>query len=249
MSINRTNKDVPFIHHELISEWDIKSANTSLMRYYKLADPKLIEKLEKLDKKDREPAVGKMSRRDKNFSIELERSFTKIIEEFLAINGLDPEKDIISYKKDSVFIRNKPVKQNLIGDCVQFVNKNLYTGCLLLPKYEFYYSPNKIDVKGVNDESLPLHEYGTLAFIRAVMEDSRNWIELNQFMKDFSAAYKKRLLPFDAYREFTTSSKFRVNLFGNEVLMDAIDEETLEVTDITFNYINVYLETLKVIAK
>ena len=55
MSINKTNTNVPFIHHELINEWDIRSANTSLMRYYNLASSKLISKLEKMEKRDREP--------------------------------------------------------------------------------------------------------------------------------------------------------------------------------------------------
>ena len=250
MSINRTNLNVPFIHHELIEEWDIRSANTSLMKYYHLANPQLISKLEKMEKRDREPAVGMLCKKDKEFAIALEKGFTDIINEFLSANNLDMETDVISIKKDSVFVRNKNVQCSEFGNgAVKFVRKNSYSGCLLLPRYEFYYARDKIDVKGVADEALQLHQDGTLAFISMMMQESNSWIELNHFMKEYAMAYKTKQLPFNAYREFTTVSKFRVNLFGNVVLMDEIDEELLEDTDISFNYINIYLPSLKTIAK
>ncbi len=250
MSINRTNTNVPFIHHELIEEWDIRSANTSLMRYYKLANPKLIEKIEKMDKRDREPTVGRISQKNRDFSIALEKAFDDIINEFITMNNLDLESEILSIKKDSVFVRNKMIQCSEFGNGdVRFIKKNSYTGCLLIPNYEFYYSNDKIDVKGVSDDVLRLHDDGTLAFISMLMQESNNWIELNRFMKEYAIAYKTRQLPFNAYREFTSISKFRVNLFGNEVLMDEIDEELLEDTDIRHNYIKVYLPTLKAIAK
>lgn len=249
MSINKTNTDIPFIHHEMIEEWDIKSANTSLMKYYNLASPKLISKFEKMDKKDREPAVGMLSKKNKAFSMALEKAFTDIINEFLDINMIDIDKDVISIKKDSVFVRNKEIKCNEFGNGdVKFINKNSYSGCLLIPNYEFYYSNDKIDVKGISDSVLNLHEDGILAFISVLMQESNNWIELNRYLKEYSSAYKKRLLPFNAYREFTSLSKFRVNLYGSEVMMDEIDEDLIEDTNISYNYLKIFLPALKAIA-
>lgn len=247
MSINKTNTNIPLIHNELIDEWDIRSANTSLMRYYNLVDPKVVSKFEKMEKKDRERTVGLYLKKHKDVGISLEKAFTDIINEFLTANGLEFESDVISIKKDSVFVRNKDVQRSEFGS-VNFVKKNSYTGCLLISNYEFYYSRSQIDVKGVDDSVLPLHNDGTLAFISTMMQEANNWIELNRFMKEYAIAYKNKQLPFNAYREFTSSSKFRVNLFGNEVLMDEIDEELLEDTDISFNYLKVYLPALKTIA-
>lgn len=250
MSINRTNANIPFIHHEMIEEWDIRSANTSLMRYYNLVNPKIIEKFEKMNKQQREVAVGKYLRKNKDVLNALEKAFTDIIHKFLDMNMLDIDTDVISIKKDSVFVKNKIIYNNIFGDNeVNFVKKNSYSGCLLIPNYEFYYSRDKIDVKGISDEVLHLHNDGTLAFISTMMQESNNWIELNQFMKEYAIAYKNRQLPFNAYREFTSDSKFRVNLFGNEVLMDDIDEELLEDTDIFYNYSKIYIPSLKAIAK
>ena len=250
MSINKTNTNIPFIHHEIIEEWDIRSANTSLMRYYSLVDPKIISKFEKMEKREREPAVGMYSKKNRDFAVSLEDAFTKIINEFIAVNGLDPESDIVSIKKDAVFVRNKPIRQNTFGgETVTFVKKNSYSGCLLIPNYEFYYSRDKIDVKGISDEVLSLHNDGMLAFVSVLMKESNNWIETNQYMKEYAIAYKNRDLPFNSYREFSSSSKFRVNLYGSEVLMDEIDEDLIEDTDISFNYSKIYLPTLKAIAK
>lgn len=249
MSFNKTNTNVPFIHHELIDEWDIRSANTSLMKYYKLASPAIISKLEKMEKRDREPAVGRISQKDKSFSAALEKAFTDIINEFITANQLNPDTDIISIKKDSVFVRNKNIQYHEFGNgAVNFINKNSYAGCLLIPNYEFYYAKDKIDVKGISDDVLHLHEDGILAFISMMMQESNNWIELNRFMKEYTVAYKTRQLPFNAYREFTSVSKFRVSLYGNEVLMDNIDEDLIEDTDISFNYEKIYLQALKTIA-
>ena len=248
MSINRTNTNIPFIHHESIEEWDIRSANTSLMRYYELANPKLIEKFEKMEKRDREPAVGLYLRKNKDAAVALEKAFTDIINEFLTANGLDIEMDVISIKKDSVFVRNKVIRCNEFGD-VKFIKKNSYNGCLLIPNYEFYYSRNMIDVKGVSDDVLDLHQDGMLALISMMMQESNNWTELNQFMKEYAIAYKTRQLPFNAYREFTSSSKFRVNLYGSEMMMDEIDEDLIDDVDISHNYTKVYIPALKAIAK
>ena len=242
--------NVPFIHHELIEEWDIRSANTSLMRYYELANPKLISKFEKMEKRDREPAVGMYLKKNRDVSIALEKAFTDIIHQFINANLLDSDQDIISIKKDSLFIRNKLIQCSEFGNStVKFIKKNSYSGCLLIPNYEFYYSRDKIDVKGISDEVLHLHEDGILSFISVLMQESNNWINLNEYMRDYAYVYKNRQLPFNAYREFTSSSKFRVNLYGNEVMMDDIDEELIDDVNIIYNYSKIYLPTLKTIAR
>ncbi len=250
MSINRTNTLDPFIHHEIINEWDIKSANTSLMRYYNLIDSKLIDKFEKMNKQHREEAVGRLSKKDKDFSKLLEKSFNNIINEFMEINNLDFDKDIIAIKKDAVFVRNKEIRHNIFGNgAVNFINKNTYSGCLLIPNYEFYYSKDKIDVKGINDNSIHYHQDGVLSLISLLMQNGHNWIELNQLLKDYAQVYKQRQLPFNAYREFNSLSKFRVNLYGEEILMDDIDEDLIEDVNISFNYLKIYLPILKILIK
>ena len=95
MSIVWTNDSINFVHNEEITEWDISSANTSLMRYYKLTPDSLIDKLNSFDKSKREISVGKMIRKNPSFGRDLELRFTEIIETFLSDNHIDKDDDCI----------------------------------------------------------------------------------------------------------------------------------------------------------
>ena len=166
--MQKTNRDYPFIYNNEIIEWDIKSANTSLMSYYNLQPDKVIQKLASMKKSQREISVGKLMRKDKEFAKKLEESFNMIIQEFMDTNQLTWD-DIVSVKKDAVFVKNHKITHSDFG-AVHFIAKNQYQHVLLLPKYEIYLSQSKIDVKGIPDEKLPLHEDGMIDFIRSSME-------------------------------------------------------------------------------
>ena len=247
MSKVYTNKTDPYIYNEYITEWDIKSANVSLLDYYDLADNDTINRLRNMKKSQREVAVGIMCRNDHELMLKLEKAFDDIINKFIISNKLK-DVDIISIKKDSVFVRNINIVNNVFGP-VEFVNKNVYNGILLLPKYEFYYNPLKIDVKGINDKVLPLHKNGILKFIQNIMECGNRYLEVCAYLHDFIEYYKKRELDLDYYREFTTDSAYKVKIGDNLVYLDNIDESMLMNTDITYNFYNIILETIKIIIR
>ena len=247
MSIMWTNKVSPFIHGETIEEWDIKMANISLLVWKKLIKPDKAAKLAKLDKHDREVYVGKLMQKDPKIRDGLEQAFTEIVELFLKANKLDRETDVVSIKKDAIFVRNRTIKHPEF-DNVKFRVKGNYKGFLCIPGYEFYYVPGKYpDVKGISDSALHKHKDGVLEFINSVFEEAHDQKELELFMKEYSEAYKEKKLPFDAYREFTSQSTFRVVMFGNEIDMDDIDEDLLDNLDISYNYTKIYLEVLKLV--
>lgn len=248
MSIIQTSDVFPFIHHEKIVEWDIKSANTSLMRKYHLCDEDTIASFERMKKKDREIAVGKYSRNTPGFSVALEKAFDDIIHLFLDTNEIDIRYDCTAVRKDAIFVRSHDVKVSKFDE-VQFIPKNEYSGRLLIPKYEFYYSQKSIDVKGINDNALHLHEDGTLAFIKTVFENSRDLKRLYTFIKDYCYAYKMRELPFNAYRQFNSESLFKVCVLDGIIDMEEISDEYIEYADISFNYINIILEVLKILIR
>ena len=240
--MQKTNRDYPFIHNNEIIEWDIKSANTSLMRYYNLQPNKVIDKLASMPKSQREISVGKLMKKDKEFAKALEESFNKIIQEFMDTNNLTWD-DIVSVKKDAVFVKNHKITHSDFG-AVHFIAKNQYQHVLLLPKYEIYLSQSKIDVKGIPDEKLPLHEDGMIDFIRSSMEIASEYNKLQSFFKEYVTAYKRKELDFDAYREFNSDSLFRI---GGEfpMLSDSMIEDDMDVLDISYNYINVIIPTIQ----
>lgn len=249
MSIVWTNRDLKFLHHEYIREYDIRSANTSLMSYYGLMPDKDIEKIAAMDRDEREITVGKLMRKSPEFSRGLEKAFTDIVEEFISVNGLDRDNDIISIKKDAVFVRNRHVKQTRFGESVQFRPKGEYGGFIQIPGFEFYWKTGDrgFDVKGISDDLLPLHKEGVLDLMRSIFKESNSTLDLWRFLKEYASCYKRKDLPFAAYRQFDNSSKFLVHMMNQDILMDNINEGMLEYLDISFNYLNVYLECLKVV--
>ena len=238
----KTNYDYPFIHNNDVVEWDIHSANTSLMSYYNLQPEKVIHKILGMAKSQRVIAVGKLMRKDREFAKNLEQSFNKIVQEFMDTNQLTWD-DIVSVKKDAVFVKNHKITQSDFGD-VHFIPKNQYKHVLLLPKYEFYLSDKAIDVKGIPDEKLPLHENGMLYFVRNVMSLASNPMKLHSFFREYVEAYKQKELDYDAYREFNSDSLFKIL---GEYPMDSetlLDDE-IDDLDISFNYMNVVLPTIQ----
>lgn len=228
----------------IITEYDIKHANTSLMRYYNLYPEKLIDKIDRMKKIDREVYVGTLQRDNKEFSKKLMQGFDDMMELFLDTNKLSLEDDILSIKKDAAFVVNKPVKQVDFG-CVHFATKNQYKHFACIGKYEYYIRENKeVDVKGIGDrDALNLHKDGMLKFINDLIDlyIADNKKEMYEYLHDFVCAYKARELPFDYYREFDSQSGYRFIDKNTEIILDDIDESVIDNIDIQWNYINVIL--------
>ncbi len=252
----KTNVNRPIICNSEIIEWDIKSANTSLMREYRLADPTLISKIESLNKNKRNIYVGNMMRNDKVFSGKLESAFNDTINQFLQQNNLC-EYDIISIKRDAVFVSNHKITHDSIGEYVKFIPKNSYHAFILLKNIEFYFSltdSHVVDVKGINDETLKKHEKGILEFLFQVVYllENESKTSLHMYLREFVDAYKRKELPFDYYRHFDDNSKYIMYIDlgdGNKewVEIDEIDENTIDYISIKYNYENIILPLIQII--
>lgn len=249
------NKDRPFIINSEIIEWDIKSANLSIIKEYNLLSEDKIEKIEKMNKQNRVVFVGKEMGKDKEFSKTLENSFNLITDEFIKLNQLEEDYDILAIKRDAVFTINKKPAITKLGKYINFVPKNTYTSFIYIKPYEFYFTDNDIEIKGLSknfeDEIKPLHQEGILVFLKDVVEiaanTNMNLKKINTYLSEFVKAYKKKELPFDYYREFNASSKFKYIMYDNEMLMDNIDDSILGSIDIQYNYINIILPLIQLI--
>jgi len=250
----KTNKEIKLEHSCSIIEYDIKSANVSVSREYNLLNDDLLDKISKMEKTHRVIAMGKIMRKNKEFSKELEKSFNDVIERFISQNELDIKKDIISIKRDAVFVLNKPIKKSTIGDYIKFEEKNMYHAYLYLKPYELYFKRNgDIDIKGLNDDNKEKHKSGILNLLNEYidcLESSRgNKRKINVFMKDVIESYKNKELPIEVYREFNETSMFKTMMYNNVVYLDYIDENMLmsDDVDIIFNYVNVILPLFRFI--
>ena len=242
------NKDRNVCVNSNIIEWDIKSGNTSMMYHYDLAPKPIIDKLAALPKKDRVVAIGKLMKKDKDFSKNLEKSFNNIIKEFLEINKI-PNENIISIKRDAVYVLNWDIEFSDFGEFVHFIPKNKYVGWFHVNPFEFYFREDGIDVKGMNDTILPLHNDGMLSFIQELFNVCRssnmNKGSINEFLSEFTRHYKGKQLINDYYREFNSESLYRFNFPEGMLQMDSVSDDDLEFLDISYNYKTLVLPLIR----
>lgn len=244
--MNYLNKLNPIIVNSEIIEYDIKSANTSIMREYNLLSEDRIAKIEAMSKDKRVVVVGKLMKKDKEFSKALEKSFNDAVSKFIEINGLSKDNDIVSIKKDAVFVVNKNIIQSQFGN-VNFVKKNLYNYYVQIKRLEFYGTHDRIDVKGIDDNVVGLHKNGILNFIdNAVTEyESRNRKSIIAFYKNFCSMYKNKELDFDYYREFTSESKYKILTSKKTLTLDNMSEAFIDNLDISYNYNTIILPMIR----
>lgn len=254
------NPNLPYIVDGQITEYDIKSGNVSIMRTFrdKFTPPlqeDAIQQIASLDKKARVVRVGTMMRDIPGFSKTLETGFNTVVEDFCILNHLDVKEtseDIVSIKRDAVFVVNKPVEITTIREYCHFIPKNTYDGYFRIKGFEFYirYGDRVVDVKGIDDAKLPLHQDGILELILDVYGEFRNGlnrVKVSKWMADYVDAYLSKELPFEMYRRFDNESKYAIRYGDREYLTESIDEEDMQDLDIEFNYRKIIIPLLNLL--
>lgn len=236
---NWTNKEIVYLKNVRITEYDIKSAGLSVIKFRKLISEKEILKLEAMDKHKRTVKEGLLQKSNPKIAEEIIDTLGKARKAFVYINDIY-EEDVLSIKKDAIFVINIIPKQTIIKDYFNFRKKNIYTSYINLNGKEFYYNSNedKLDVKGLPEESKLLQENFFLNDIKKFLKinEKINQEGIYKLLKSYREKYLNRELPIDTYRELS-NGKFRV---GN-YLLDNIDPEMLSVIDITQNYLNYFI--------
>ena len=232
------NKDIDFLMNNKIIEYDIKSAGLSLAKEFKYLSDNVINKLENMSKSERNRMMGIMKINNKQLVKNENTALIEARKKFIKLNELDIE-DIISIKKDAIFV-HKNCRELKFGE-IEFVPKNIYSSYMMINNIEFYYNKNHLDIKGINDNLLKLHNDYMLLFFKKFMclyaVGKTN--ELIDFLTGFVYKYKTRNLDKEYYREFNALSMFKLNTktsFGTEYLINYIDDENFNSIDIGYNF-------------
>lgn len=230
-----TCKDYDYLINRRIIEYDIKSANTNLCRYYGLLPEEEIVRLENLSKQERVKAIGLLQRNDKEFTKKLSKAFKDIRKEFFVANGLD-DSNIHSIKKDAIFVVGKRCRNTKFKN-IEFVEKNIYSSYHYLNKMEFYYSSSLdiLHVKGINDNSL----YQFTKFMNILkrmfkMLERGEREEFVKFVKRFVTDYVNKNLTYEYYKEFRTDGAY--TLIQDETDKERYIQYTLDDMDSTIDH-------------
>lgn len=139
---------ISYIKNTKITEYDIKSAGFNIIREFKLIDEEAINTLESLDKTTRTIQIGKLMMKDAELSKTLTEKFAEVRKMFVIKNNIQ-EEDILSIKKDAIFIIQKTPQILKFGTFIEFVPKNVYTTFAFANGIEYYYSgyTKQLDIK------------------------------------------------------------------------------------------------------
>lgn len=239
-----------FIVSSYIREYDIQKANISILYKYGAISENDYIKYYNMDKLKRQISIGYLLKNNPEISKVLKEGFIESRKLFFENNNIQ-ESDILSIKKDAIYLINKIPSITEFG-MVKFINKNTYTSFYRINKnIELYYyldSINKkeiLDIKGISEESISLHNNYIVDFLKYLFETAQtNSIDtVISILTNFYRKYVSLELESGYYREFNPLSKFNLNTKNIiSFYSDMISEDDKKYLDISCN--RILLETL-----
>ena len=239
---NYTNKNILYLKNVSITEYDLKSGGFNVIREFKLLPEDKIKLLETYEKDKRNIVIGKIQAKSSKLSKEMVEGFGKARTKFVELNRI-PDENILSIKKDALFLINCNNIQGKVGEYLEFRMKNKYSSYMRLNNKEFYFSPfEDLEVKGLSDECKEKQKDYLLKDINMFLNQNEKIPPEMLFnnLKKYRSNYLERKLPIETYRNLDTG----VFNFGNFDL-DDIDESFLTDLDISYNYINYVLPMIQ----
>lgn len=236
--------DVPFIINRYIYEYDISKANINILYKYGAISKSVYEELKNSNRNDRVVKIGLMMKDNKELSKLHQSKLKEEMNNFITVNNIE-ESDIVSIKSDAIFSLKKAKILDL--DRILFTNDSIYTLFCKIMNYEFYYystvgsAMDILDVKGINDDILPLHSNYMLKYLSYIfyLLQSNN---INEAILTTQALYDNYInlrLPLGYYREFNPFGKFvfgvngRLNIGGYTT--NSISKQDLKYINIQYN--------------
>lgn len=196
-----------------ITEYDIKSANTSMLRRAGKLPASQLDEIDRLPKDRREVLIGNMIRADSSIYKTIAKGIIRSKQELFEANNIQDD-EVLTIKNDAVFIIGRKLKYTEFGP-VLFRPKHVYSVFLNVDGIELYYDKqhDEVTVLGVSDDVLetPDHQVGMLRFFCDVMKylalDNRD--KLRKFLIEFVNEYKRKELPVQYYRELNGFNIYR----------------------------------------
>ena len=229
--------ELPYVLN-VITEYDLRKANISALKYYNIINDEDYNILLSMPKNVREINIGMMIKKDKSIFKHIKNGIIKAKELFFKINNIE-DGEVLSIKNDAIFLMGTRNIECNVNDSFVFVPKNIYTFYMKSMHLQIFYGYNQItnsevlDIKGIKDSQLEYHRDYMVNFLCSLMYMiQNNTIEDTiHYYNTFYEQYINRKLPIGYYREFNSLSKYRVGKY----LLDYIDNSYINIVDINTN--------------
>lgn len=240
---NYLNSNYRYLKNVSIIEWDIKSAGLSVIKHKKLLPKEYIKKLEEMPKEKRTIKEGLLQKKYPKLAEAIVNTLSDAREKFIISNQI-LDFEILTIKKDAIFLINHIPEDTLIEDDFLFRRKNEYSSFILLNRKEFYYSSrdDSLTIKGIPQEYVAKQQEFLLKDIKKVLKigETNSSEDLFRILQNYRLKYLRRELPVETYRELD-SGMFRIGKY----LAENIGEDMLQNVDITQNYVNYILPLIQ----
>lgn len=237
------NESFQYLKNVSIKEWDIKSAGLSVLKFRKLLPEDELEELSKMEKHKRTVREGLLQKEHPEIAKTIINTLAAARKAFVLLNHLT-ENNIVSIKKDALFILNANITHPIIKEYFEFREKESYTSWLRIEKKELYYDSfsDRLDIKGVSEENIEKQKDFLIKDIKTFLRSSEKTTSeiLFNLLSKYRYKYLNKELPLETYRELD-SGGFRLKGF----IVDEIDEELLNDIDISQNYLNYILPIIQ----
>jgi hypothetical protein len=238
-SLVYTNPDIVHLRNRNIVEYDIASGGYSVSSAEGLLPADLKSRIDGMNKKQRQIALGMYTLDNPSFTKELHEAFKKYVAEFREANEID-EDNVISIKKDSLIFYDSPIRHDKFGEGnVHFTRRGKYSSYAYIDGKQYFFDglSKKLDVKGLTEgfgKDDLVEEIGTvLGFDEHKTKDF-----IFGYMKELREAYLDRELAFGYYREMSAMAGYKIRDEGSswDIYLEEVTEETFQRIDIQYNY-------------
>lgn len=263
MAIFNNSKDmyiapIGYLIGNHIREYDISKANINILLYKGLISKRQYDYYYNLPKKSREIKIGLLIRDNQAINKGLREGFGEMRKLFYQANNVQ-EYEVLAVKKDAIYLIGQPASITKFKN-VEFLCKNHYTSFYRLGNgsLEFYYyldtmkNEEKLDVKGISDNMLELHQPFMLDFLKYIFSLAQLGM-YGDAMKDIQGFYKDLITgnaDIGYYRELNNRSLFRSRavIDGQRIFFNCFNSRVSK-RDIDVGYnIGVIQELFKIIS-
>ena len=253
--INYTS-DISYLNNVFIYEYDISKANINVLYSKGAIDKNTYDYLYAANRDIRQVYIGKLQKENKEIVKILKAGIIEAKKCLFEANQIQ-DYEVLSIKNDAVFIINRQLQNTKFG-LIEFKCKNRYTSFYKINNLEIFYfydsftKNEEIEVKGISDDRLKLHEEYMLQLLKDIFftVQTVNVEMAMRMLRDFYLQYIKLELPIGYYRKFSADSSFHYKLktisgAGYDTMIEPTGQ--LQALDISYN-ISVLMDLQKILA-
>ena len=247
MVYNAKNKiylaPVPYLINHKIYDYDIRKANLNIFYTKGVIDKETYDMILSTFNRDQRERYFGILQKDKTIKDLYADALAEYRERFIKSNEIT-DNQLLAVKNDAICTIDKPCKILVFDNDVEFVHKNTYTSYFNINRLEIYYyldlihDKEIIDIKGINDKKLLLHQNYMIEFLCTVFESIQTKLTQDtiQLISEFEKKYVNLELPLGYYRELNSDSCYRVSSKnGNQSIWTTWNESDKKYLNIVTN--------------